>query len=126
MNIIYNFDDLKLLLSDKSNEGAYYLLYDEDYFEEIEKGTVINREVYTIAKRIMKPLNIIKYITFNVKDTYTTKQIYDLVKILRKNTVIIATIFNPKTKEVCLLFISNKDDSLLEYHIKIFLELEDI
>ena len=112
MNIIYNFDDLKLLLSDKSNEGAYYLLYDEDYFEEIEKGTVINREVYTIAKRIMKPLNIIKYITFNVKDTYTTKQIYDLVKILRKNTVIIATIFNPKTKEVCLLFISNKDDSL--------------
>ena len=74
----------------------------------------------------MKPLNIIKYITFNVKDTYTTKQIYDLVKILRKNTVIIATIFNPKTKEVCLLFISNKDDSLLEYHIKIFLELEDI
>ena len=126
MNIIYNFDDLKLLLSDKSNEGAYYLLYDEDYFEEIEKGTVINREVYTIAKRIMKPLNIIKYITFNVKDTYTTKQIYDLVKILRKNTVIIARIFNPKTKEVCLLFISNKDDSLLEYHIKIFLELEDI
>ena len=105
--------------------GAFYLIYDEFYFEKIENDTIINREVYTVAKRIMKPLNIIKYITFNVKDNYTTKQIYELVQILRKNTAIIATIFNPKIKEVCLLFISNKDDSLLEHHIKTFLELEE-
>lgn len=114
-----------MLLSDKANEGAYYLLYDEDYFEKIEKDTVINREVYTIAKRIMKTLNVVKYIIFNVKESYNTKQIFELINILRKNTTIITTIFNPKIKEVCLLFISNKDDSLLEHHIKIFLELEE-
>lgn len=71
------------------------------------------------------PLNVIKYITFNVKETYNTKQIYELIQLLRKDTTIIVTIFNPKIKEVFILFISNKDDSLFRQHIKNFLEMEE-
>ncbi len=123
-NIIYNFEDLQNLLLDKTQNGSFYLLFDDIYFEEIEKDTVINRDVYTLARRISKPFNIIKYITFNVKEIYSTKQIYELVDILRKDTTIIVTIFNPDKKEVFLLFISNKDDSILEHHIKTFMELE--
>ena len=123
-NIIYNFEDLQNLLLDKTQNGSFYLLFDDIYFEEIEKDTVINRDVYTLARRISKPFNIIKYITFNVKEIYSTKQIYELIDILRKDTTIIVTIFNPDKKEVFLLFISNKDDSRLEHHIKTFIELE--
>lgn len=123
-NIIYNFEDLQNLLLDKTQNGSFYLLFDDIYFEEIEKDTVINRDVYTLARRISKPFNIIKYITFNVKEIYSTKQIYELIDILRKDTTIIVTIFNPDKKEVFLLFISNKDDSILEHHIKTFMELE--
>lgn len=123
-NIIYNFEDLQGLLLDKTQKGSFYLLFDDIYFEEIEKDTVINRDVYTLARRISKPFNIIKYITFNVKEIYSTKQIYELIDILRKDTTIIVTIFNPNKKEVFLLFISNKDDSILEHHIKTFMELE--
>lgn len=101
-------------------------MLDDIYFEEIEKNTVISRDVYIAARRILKPFNIIKYLTFNVKEKYSTKQIYELIQILRKDTSIIITIFNPKIKEVFLLFISNKDDSLLEHNIKKFLELEEI
>lgn len=123
-NIIYNFEDLRTLLIEKTKLGAYYLILDDVYFEEIEKNTVISREVYTVARRILKPFNIIKYLSFNFNEEYSTKQIYELIQILRKDTTIIVTIFNPKTKEVFLLFISNKDDSLLEHHIKTFMELE--
>lgn len=123
-NIIYNFEDLQNLLLDKTQNGSFYLLFDDIYFEEIEKDTVINRDVYILARRISKPFNIIKYITFNVKEIYSTKQIYELIDILRKDTTIIVTIFNPNKKEVFLLFISNKDDSILEHHIKTFMELE--
>ena len=123
-NIIYNFEDLQGLLLDKTQKGSFYLLFDDIYFEEIEKDTVINRDVYILARRISKPFNIIKYITFNVKEIYSTKQIYELIDILRKDTTIIVTIFNPNKKEVFLLFISNKDDSILEHHIKTFMELE--
>ena len=100
------------------------MLLDDIYFEEIEKNTVISRDVYVAARRILKPFNIIKYLTFNVSEKYSTKQIYELIQILRKDTSIIVTIFNPKTKEVFFLFVSNKDDSLMEHHIKNFLELE--
>lgn len=100
------------------------MLFDDIYFEEIEKDTIINRDVYTLARRISKPFNIIKYLTFNVNEKYSTKQIYELIDILRKDTTIIVTIFNPDKKEVFLLFISNKDDSMLEHHIKTFTELE--
>lgn len=123
-NIIYNFEDLQNLLLDKTQNGSFYLLFDDIYFEEIEKDTVINRDVYTLARRISKPFNIIKYLTFNVNEKYSTKQIYELINILRKDTTIIVTIFNPDKKEVFLLFISNKDDSRLEHHIKTFIELE--
>ena len=123
-NIIYNFEDLQNLLLDKTQNGSFYLLFDDIYFEEIEKDTVINRDVYTLARRISKPFNIIKYITFNVKEKYSTKEIYELIDILRRDTTIIVTIFNPNKKEVFLLFISNKDDSILEHHIKTFMELE--
>lgn len=123
-NIIYNFEDLQNLLLDKTQNGSFYLLFDDIYFEEIEKDTVINRDVYTLARRISKPFNIIKYLTFNVNEKYSTKQIYELINILRKDTTVIVTIFNPDKKEVFLLFISNKDDSRLEHHIKTFIELE--
>lgn len=123
-NIIYNFEDLQGLLLDETQKGSFYLLFDDIYFEEIEKDTVINRDVYTLARRISKPFNIIKYITFNVKEKYSTKEIYELIDILRRDTTIIVTIFNPDRKEVFLLFISNKDDSMLEHHIKTFMELE--
>ncbi len=124
-NIIYSFENLRTLLIDKTKNGAYYLVLDDIYFEEIEKDTIINREIYFLARKEIKPLSIIKYITFNVKEKYSTKQIYDLIQILRRYTNIIVTIFNPKMKEVFLLFVSNKDDSLLEYYIKDFLELEE-
>lgn len=123
-NIIYNFEDLRTLLMEKTKLGAYYLILDDIYFEQIEKDTVISRDVYTVARRILKPFNIIKYLSFNLNEEYSTKQIYDLIQILRKDTTIIVTIFDPKTKEIFLLFVSNKDDSLLEHHIKTFLELE--
>lgn len=109
---------------EKTKLGAYYLIFDDIYFEQIEKDTVISRDVYTVARRILKPFNIIKYLSFNLNEKYSTKQIYDLIQILRKDTTIIVTIFDPKAKEIFLLFVSNKDDSLLEHHIKTFLELE--
>ncbi len=115
-----------MLLTEKNQQGAYYLIFDDIYFEELKKDTIITREIVTVAKKIQKSFNVLKYITFNVKDKYSTQQIYELVQLLRKDASIIATIFNPTIKEVFLLFISNKDDSLLEYHIKTFLDLEVI
>lgn len=114
---------MRTLLIEKTKLDSYYLILDDIYFEKINKDTVISREVYTSARRILRPFSIIKYITFNVKEPYTTKQIYELIQILRKDTTIIVTIFNPKNKEVFLLFVSNKDDSILEHHIKAFIEI---
>lgn len=59
-----------------------------------------------------------------MNDDYTTKQIYDFIQVLRKETDIIVTIFNQEKREVLLVFISNKDDSILEHHIKDFLDME--
>lgn len=87
---------------------------------------VISRDVYTVAKRISKKSDIIKYITFNVLEQYSTKQIYDFVQILRRDINIIVTIFDPKQKEIFLLFISNKNDYLLEHHINTFKNFEAI
>lgn len=58
-----------------------------------------------------------------MNSNYSTEEIYELVDILRKDTTIIVTIFNSTENEVFLLFISNKDDSLLEQHIKTFIEI---
>ena len=66
-DIIYNFKDFRILVSEKAKEGSYYLLYDDFYFEEINKDTMITRDVYAIAQRYTKSLNIIKYINFKTK-----------------------------------------------------------
>lgn len=124
-NIIYSFVDLRALVLDKTKAGSYYLILDDIYFEEIENETMITRDVFTRAKEIVRPLNIIKYINFKIKEKYTTKEIYDFVDDLRSDTKIIVAIYNPKIKEIFLLFISNKSDAKLEQKIKNFIELEE-
>lgn len=123
-SIIYNFDDLKTILIDKTQKGSYYLLKDDFYFEEISADTVISRYVFLEAKKMLQPSSIIKYITFKTKEKYSTKQIFELVQLLRQDAEIIVTIFNPKEKECNLLFVSDKDNTLLENHIKEILEME--
>ena len=123
-NIIYNFEDFRTLISEKAKEGTYYLLYDDIYFEQIDKNTMITREVFTVAGRYTKSFNIIKYVNFKVKDNYTTREIAEFIELLRKHTKILLTIFNPKKKDCFLLFISTKDDSKLEKDIKNLLEME--
>lgn len=123
-NIIYNFEDFRTLISEKAKEGTYYLLYDDIYFEQIDKNTMITREVFTVAGRYTKSFNIIKYINFKVKDNYTTREIAEFIELLRKHTKILLTIFNPKKKDCFLLFISTKDDSKLQKDIKNLLEME--
>lgn len=124
-NIIYNFEDLKSLLIDKAKEKSYYLLNDDIYFEKIEKNTNISREVYIAIRNSIRPFNVIKYIIFNTKEKYSTKEIYELIQVLNKTTIITVTLFNQKTKEVTFIFVSSKDDVLLEKNIKDFLELEE-
>ncbi len=123
-NIIYNFEDFRTLVSEKAKEGAYYLLYDDIYFEQIDKNTMITREVFTVAGRYTKSFNIVKYVNFKLKDNYTTKELSEFIDLLRKHTKILLTIFNPKKKDCFLLFISTKDDSKLEKDIKKLLEME--
>ena len=123
-NIIYNFDDLKTILVDKTKKGSYYLLKDDVYFEEISTDTVISRYVFLEAKKMLNPSSVIKYISFKTKEKYSTKQIYELVELLRNDAEIIVTIFNPKEKECNLLVVSNEENTLLENHIKDILEME--
>lgn len=123
-NIIYNFEDFRTLITEKAKEGAYYLVYDDFYFEKIEKDTMITREVFSVANRYTRSFNIIKYIDFKVKDNYTTKEIAELIELLKQHTKILLTIFNPKKKDCFLLFISTKNDSKLENEIKNLLEME--
>lgn len=123
-NIIYNFEDFRTLITEKAKEGAYYLVYDDFYFEKIEKDTMITREVFSVANRYTRSFNIVKYIDFKVKDNYTTKEIAELIELLKQHTKILLTIFNPKKKDCFLLFISSKNDSKLENEIKNLLEME--
>ena len=123
-NMIYNFEDFRALVSDKAKEGAYYLLYDDLYFEEIDKNTMITREAFTVAGRYTKSFNIIKYLDFKLKDNYTTKELAEFIELLRKHTKILLTIYNPKKKDCFLLYISNKNDSKIENEVKSLLEME--
>ena len=123
-NIIYNFEDFRTLITEKAKEGAYYLVYDDFYFEKIEKDTMITREVFSVANRYTRSFNIVKYIDFKVKDNYTTKEIAELIELLKQHTKILLTIFNPKKKDCFLLIISSKNDSKLENEIKNLLEME--
>lgn len=125
-NIIYNFEDFKTLISEKAKEGTYYLLYDDIYFEEIEKNTMITREVFAVAGRYTKSFNIIKYLNFKLKDNYTTKELFEFITLLRRYNKILVTIYNPKKKDCFLLYVSNNDDSKLEKEIKNLLEIEKI
>lgn len=73
---------------------------------------------------MLNPSSIIKYISFKTKENYSTKQIYELVQLLKYDAEIIVTIFSPKDKECNLLFISDEDNISLENHIKDILEME--
>ena len=121
-NIIYNFEDFRALVTNKAKEGAYYLLYDDFYFEQIDKNMMITREVFATAGEYTRSFNVVKYINFKLKDQYTTKELAEFIELLRKNTRILLTIYNQK--ECFLLFISNKDDSKLENQIEKLIEME--
>lgn len=123
-NLIYSFEDFRTLVSEKAKEGSYYLVYDDLYFEKIDKNAMITREVFTVSGRYTKSFNIIKYIDFKLKDNYTTKELSEFIELIRKYNKILLTIYNPKKKDCFLLFINNKDDSKLENEIKKLLEME--
>lgn len=122
--MIYEQEDFKALVLDKAKKGAYYLIYDEPYFEQIENGQMITRDVFTAANRFVKPINIIKYANFKIKGDYTIKEISILITNIRKYTRIIFVIFNPKVKECLLMFIGNRNDIKLQEEITKILEME--
>ena len=74
-DLIYNLQDFKALITSKAKEGAYYKLYDEYYFEEIDRKKMITREVFSVANRYMQSFNVLKYIIFKFKDDYRFKEI---------------------------------------------------
>lgn len=123
-DIIYSNREIQEILRNKTKEGTLYLMYDDIFFEEINKNENINREFYLISRKITNPINVIKHISFKLKDDYTSKEIYELVELLRIKTTILLTLFN--TKECDLLFISNEYDLELEHYINNILEIEDI
>ncbi len=85
---------------------------------------VITRQVYSVAKQILQPLSVVKYIKLNVKEHYTTKEIYEFLEKIRKDANILLTIFNPKTKEILFIYISNENSSMLEQYISKIAETE--
>ncbi len=100
------------------------MLLDEPFFEDIERQSKAIRDIFIELTKVIQPMNIVKHITFKTKDKYTSKQIYELVQILRKDTNILVTLFDSKNKVCNMLFVSNKDDYLLKQHIREFLDLE--
>ena len=124
-NIIYNYEDLKSLILDKTKVNSYFLIYDDIFFEKIKKKQVITRNVYSIAKQLLQPLSVMKYYIFRVKDNYSTKEMYDFIDLLRQEVCILLTIFNPKSKEVFILNICDNDDYVIEEYIMNLLELEE-
>ena len=101
--IINDNNEIHDILVSKAKENTYYLMYDDIFFEKIKKKENISREFYTISRRITNSKNRIKHISFKLKDDYTSKEIYELVELLRSNTIILLTLFNPKEKECNLL-----------------------
>ena len=125
-DIIYSNREIQEILRNKTKEGTLYLMYDDIFFEEINKNENISREFYLISIKITNPINVIKHISFKLKDDYTSKEIYELVELLRRRTTILLTLFNMKEKECDLLFISNEYDLELEHYINNILEIENI
>ena len=125
-NIINDNNELHEILVSKAKENTYYLMYDDIFFEKIKKKENISREFYTISRRITNSKNLIKHISFKLKDNYTIKEIYELVELLRRKTIILLTLFNEKENECNLLFISNENDLEIEHYINDFIEIEEI
>lgn len=124
--IINDNNEIHYILVSKAKENTYYLMYDDIFFEKIKKKENISREFYTISRRITNSKNRIKHISFKLKDYYTIKEIYELVELLRRKTIILLTLFNEKINECDLLFISNENDLEVEHYINDFLEIEEI
>ena len=125
-NIINDNNELHEILVSKAKENTYYLMYDDIFFEKIKKKENISREFYTISRRITNSKNRIKHISFKLKDYYTIKEIYELVELLRRKTIILLTLFDEKINECDLLFISNENDLEIEHYINDFIEIEEI
>ena len=125
-NIINDNKEIHEILVSKAKENTYYLMYDDIFFEKIKKKENISREFYTISRRITNSKNLIKHISFKLKDNYTIKEIYELVELLRRKTIILLTLFNEKINECDLLFISNENDLEIEHYINDFIEIEEI
>ena len=125
-NIINDNKEIHEILVSKAKENTYYLMYDDIFFEKIKKKENISREFYTISRRITNYKNLIKHISFKLKDNYTIKEIYELVELLRRKTIILLTLFSEKENECNLLFISNENDLEIEHYINDFIEIEEI
>lgn len=125
-NIIYSNKKIHEILENKAKEGTYYIIYDDIFFEKIKKKENISRKFYTDIRKIINSKNVIKYISFSIKKEITTEEIYSLVSLLRKNTIILLTLFNPIENECDLLFISNEYDLEVEHYINNFIEIEEI
>ncbi len=123
-DLIYNLQDLRTLITSKAKVGTYYRLYDEFYFEEIDKPKMITREVFAVANRYMQSFNVLKYLIFKFKDDYRFKEIAAFFDLLKENNIILLTVYNPKNKECFIVFISNKDDKRLINKIENFLEID--
>ncbi len=124
--IINDNNEIHDILVSKAKENTYYLMYDDIFFEKIKKKENISREFYTILRRITNSKNRIKHISFKLKDYYTIKEIYELVELLRRKTIILLTLFDEKINECDLLFISNENDLEIEHYINDFIEIEEI
>ncbi len=124
--IINDNNEIHDILVSKAKENTYYLMYDDIFFEKIKKKENISREFYTISRRITNSKNRIKHISFKLKDYYTIKEIYELVELLRRKTIILLTLFDEKINECDLLFISNENDLEIEHYINDFIEIEEI
>ena len=123
-DLIYNLQDFRTLITSKAKVGTYYRLYDEFYFEEIDKPKMITREVFAVANRYMKSFNVLKYMIFKFKDDYRFKEVATFFDLLKENNIILLTVYKPKNKECFIVFISNKDDKKLIDKIENFLEME--
>lgn len=123
-DLIYNLQDFRTLITSKAKVGTYYRLYDEFYFEEIDKPKMITREVFAVANRYMKSFNVLKYMIFKFKDDYRFKEVATFFDLLKENNIILLTVYNPKNKECFIIFISNKDDKKLINKIENFLEID--
>lgn len=122
-NTIYSFEEYRRLIVSNTKVGAYYLLHNEWNFNNIGKKTMLTREIYTIANEIVNASDIIKYMSFKMINTYTLIEMLEFIALLRQYNKILLTIYNPKKKDCFLLFISNKNDAILETKIKDFLEI---